>query len=193
MQIAVDHHNQPEIKTFGFWVYLMSDLVLFAILFAVFIVLGLNYAGGPGPKQLFSLSYLFIETMLLLTSSAAYGCGMVTLQQEKITRVLPWLTAAFLLGLGFVSMEIHEFHRMIMEGHGPSHSGFLSSFFALVGTHGAHVSFGLIWIAVMSIQLFQKGLTDAVYSRLTRLGMFWHFLDIVWVGVFTVVYLVNIK
>jgi len=181
--------DRLKIQMLGFWIYLMSDLVIFAVLFATFIVLGQNYAGGPSPKQLFDLPYLFGETMLLLTSSVAYGFGMVAMQQEKKNAVLAGLGAAFLLGAGFVAMEIHEFYGMIMAGHGPSHSGFLSSFFALVGTHGTHVSFGLLWMAVMMIQLLIKGPTVVVRSRLMRLSLFWHFLDIVWVGVFTVVYL----
>jgi cytochrome o ubiquinol oxidase subunit 3 len=167
----------------------MSDLVIFAILFATFMVLGQNYAGGPGPKQLFDLPYLFVETMLLLTSSVAYGFAMVAMQQEKTTAVQAGLVAAFLLGAGFVAMEIHEFQGMILAGNGPSRSGFLSSFFALVGTHGTHVSFGLLSMAVMMIQVTAKGFTAGVRSRLMRLSLFWHFLDIVWVGVFTVVYL----
>lgn len=181
--------DHAEIKAFGFWVYLMSDLVIFAILFATFMVLGQNYAGGPGPKQLFEQPYLFAETLLLLTSSVAYGFAMVAMQQEKTTAVLAGLVAAFLLGAGFVAMEIHEFQGMILAGNGPSRSGFLSSFFALVGTHGTHVSFGLLWMAVMMIQVTAKGFTAGVRSRLMRLSLFWHFLDIVWVGVFTVVYL----
>jgi len=181
--------DRLDMQMLGFWIYLMSDLVIFAILFATFIVLGQNYAGGPGPKQLFDLPYLFGETMLLLTSSVAYGFGMVAMQQEKKNAVLAGLGAAFLLGAGFVAMEIHEFQGLIMAGHGPANSGFLSSFFALVGTHGTHVSFGLLWMAVMMIQVMTKGFTAGVRSRLMRLSLFWHFLDIVWVGVFTVVYL----
>lgn len=181
--------DHAEIKAFGFWVYLMSDLVIFAILFATFMVLGQNYAGGPGPKQLFDLPYLFAETMLLLTSSVAYGFAMVAMQQEKRGAVLAGLVIAFLLGAGFVAMEIHEFQGLILAGNGPSRSAFLSSFFALVGTHGTHVSFGLLWMAVMMLQVITKGFTAGVRSRLMRLSLFWHFLDIVWVGVFTVVYL----
>jgi cytochrome o ubiquinol oxidase subunit III len=181
--------DHAEIKAFGFWIYLMSDLVIFAILFATFIVLGQNYAGGPGPKQLFDLPYLFAETLLLLTSSVAYGFAMVAMQQEKTTAVQAGLVVAFLLGAGFVGMEIHEFQGMILAGNGPSRSGFLSSFFALVGTHGTHVSFGLLSMAVMIFQVTAKGFTAGVRSRLMRLSLFWHFLDIVWVGVFTVVYL----
>ncbi len=185
------HYNSQEIKTFGFWVYLMSDLVIFSILFAVFAVQGHNYAGGPGPKQLFDIPYLFVETMFLLVSSLACGLSVVALQHGKRNQVLAGLIVTFILGLGFVTMEIHEFYGMIADGNGPTRNSFLSSFFTLVGTHGAHVSFGLIWILVMIAQLIKKGLTDGVNSRLMRLGLFWHFLDIVWVGVFTFVYLLG--
>jgi cytochrome o ubiquinol oxidase subunit 3 len=185
------NYTSLEMKTFGFWIYLMSDLVIFSILFATFAVQGQNYANGPGPKQLFDIPYLFIETVLLLTSSVAYGLSMVAVQHENRNKVLTGLIVAFVLGLGFVSMEINEFCGMIGNGNGPARSAFLSSFFTLVGTHGAHVSFGLIWMLVMIAQLIKKGLTESVHSRLMRLGLFWHFLDIVWVGVFTVVYLLG--
>ena len=183
--------SQMEIKTFGFWIYLMSDLVLFSVLFATFAVLMNNYAGGPGPRQLFDLPYLLGETMFLLVSSFTFGLSIVAMQHKKTKMVLAGLIVSFLLGLGFVVMEIHEFYGMVMAGHGPEESAFLSSFFALVGTHGTHVGFGLIWMLVMMIQVVIRGLSDGVRSRLMRLSLFWHFLDIVWVGVFTVVYLLG--
>lgn len=190
--IEMEHHDHLEIKTYGFWIYLMSDLVIFSVLFATFAVLGQNYAGGPGPKQLFDLPYLFVETMLLLISSVTYGMSMVAMQQGKKNMVLAGLLITFLLGLGFVSMEIHEFYTMVMAGNGPHRSGFLSSFFTLVATHGTHVSFGLLWMGVMIYQVVKRGFTDGVRSRLMRLSLFWHFLDIVWVGVFTIVYLLGV-
>ena len=182
-----------DVKAFGFWIYLMSDLVIFSVLFATFAVLGRNYAGGPGPKELFNLPYVFMETMLLLLSSVVYGFGMVAMQGGKDKAVLWALLVTFLLGLGFVGMEVQEFRRLMMEGEGPGRSAFLSSFFTLVGTHGLHVTSGLLWMAVMMVQLLKKGLNTAVRSRLARLGLFWHFLDIVWVGVFTYVYLVGLS
>jgi cytochrome o ubiquinol oxidase subunit III len=190
--VMTEHAHQMEMKTFGFWIYLMSDLVIFSVLFATYTVHGQNYAGEPDPKQLFDLPYLFVETMLLLISSVTYGFSMVALQTQKRNLVLAGLIATFFLGLGFVSMEIHEFYGMIMAGNGPDRSSFLSSFFTLVGTHGIHVSFGLIWIIIMMIQVIRTGFTDGVRSRLMRLSLFWHFLDIVWVGVFTVVYLLGL-
>jgi cytochrome o ubiquinol oxidase subunit 3 len=187
-----EHADTVEIQTFGFWIYLMSDLVLFSTIFATFAVVGHNYAGGPTGKDLFHLPYLFGETMCLLVSSAAYGLTMLVAHGGRKARVLLGLMVTFLLGFGFISMEIYEFHDMILDGNGPSRSGFLSAFFTLVGTHGAHVTFGLIWIAVMIGQVAAKGLTTPVRSRLMRLSMFWHFLDIVWVGVFSVVYLMGV-
>jgi cytochrome o ubiquinol oxidase subunit III len=180
------------IQTFGFWIYLMSDLIIFATLFATFAVLGRNFAGGPTGKQLFDLPYLLGETLFLLSSSATCGLAMLAVHDGQKQRVLMGLAVTFLLGLGFVSMEINEFHRMIAGGFGPDKSAFLSSFFTLVGTHGAHVTFGLIWMAVMIGQVAVKGLTSPVQSRLMRLSMFWHFLDLIWIGIFSIVYLMGV-
>lgn len=188
--VEVEEHH-AEIKSFGFWIYLMSDLILFSVLFATFAVVGHNYAGSPGPKQLFHLPYLFTETMLLLFSSMSYGLAIIAMHNGNKKMVLTGLVITFLLGLGFVSMEINEFYGMILAGNGPDKSSFLSSFFTLVGTHGLHVTFGLIWIAVMIRQVISMDLTSGVRSRLMRLSLFWHFLDIIWIGVFTFVYLMG--
>jgi cytochrome o ubiquinol oxidase subunit 3 len=187
-----EHPDTIANQVFGFWLYIMSDLVLFATIFATYAVLGHNYAGGPTGKDLFHLPYAFGETMLLLFSSATYGLAMLDSHKNKKDLVLRWLFVTFLLGLGFIAMEINEFHHMILDGNGPERSGFLSAFFTLVGTHGTHVFFGLIWMAVMMGQIITKGLTPSVQSRLIRLSIFWHFLDIVWVGVFTIVYLMGV-
>jgi len=187
-----EHPDTVANQTFGFWIYLMTDLILFSALFATFEVLGHNYAGGPTGKELFHLPYTFGETMFLLFSSATYGLAMLGVQNGKKGWVLMGLTVTFLLGLGFVSMEINEFHQMVIDGNGPQRSGFLSALFTLVGTHGAHVTFGLIWMGVMMAQVVIKGLTAPVESRLMRLSMFWHFLDIVWIGIFTFVYLMGV-
>jgi cytochrome o ubiquinol oxidase subunit III len=178
-------------QALGFWFYLMSDLVLFAAIFAAYAVLAHNTAGGPTGKDLIHLPYTFGETMLLLFSSATCGLAMLSMHLSQRDRVLMWLAVTFLLGLGFIAMEINEFRGMIIGGSGPDRSAFLSAFFTLVGAHGIHVSFGLIWIAVMAGQVIIKGLSSPVQSRLIRLSMFWHFLDIVWVAVFTVVYLMG--
>jgi cytochrome o ubiquinol oxidase subunit III len=188
----VGHHDTVAMQTLGFWLYLMSDLIIFATLFATYAVLGRNYAGGPTGKELFELPYVLGETLLLLFSSVTYGLVMLAVHDGKKKWVQIGLAITFLLGLGFVSMEINEFYRMIAEGHGPNHSAFLSSFFTLVGTHGTHVTFGLIWMAVMMGQVAVKGLTSPVRSRLMRLSMFWHFLDIIWIGIFSIVYLMGV-
>ena len=187
-----EHPDSAALQAFGFWLYLMSDLILFATLFATYAVLAHNYAGGPTGKELFDLPYVLAETMCLLVSSAAFGLVVLAMHESRRGLVLVGMAATFLLGLGFISMEIHEFYHMIAEGHGPGRSGFLSAFFTLVGTHGAHVATGLLWMAIMIGQVVSKGLTMPVQSRLLRLSMFWHFLDIVWICVFTVVYLMGV-
>jgi cytochrome o ubiquinol oxidase subunit III len=189
---AVEFSDTVAIQTFGFWIYLMSDLIIFATLFATFAVLGHNYANGPTPKELFDLPYLLVETLFLLFSSVTYGLVMLAVHNGKKQWVLIGLAVTFLLGFGFVSMEINEFYRMIAGGFGPDRSAFLSSFFTLVGTHGTHVTFGLIWMAVMIGQVAVKGLTSPVQSRLMRLSMFWHFLDLIWIGIFSIVYLMGV-
>ncbi|HKB59222.1 MAG TPA: cytochrome o ubiquinol oxidase subunit III [Gallionellaceae bacterium] len=186
------HEEAGATKAFGFWIYLMSDLVLFAALFATYAVLSRSYADGPAGRDLFHLPRVFVETMLLLTSSAGYGMVMLAVRAGRARVALFWLALTFLLGAGFILMEAAEFHAMILAGDGPDRSAFLSAFFTLVGTHGTHVSFGLVWMAVMMLQVASKGLTAAVRTRLLCLGMFWHFLDIVWIGVFSVVYLLGV-
>ncbi len=187
-----DGHDPASDVTFGFWLYIMTDCVLFASIFATFAVLHHNYAGGPTGKDLFHLSQVFAETLFLLVSSVAYGFAMLALYRNERGQVAGWLIITALFGLGFIGMELTEFRHLIMEGNGPDRSGFLSAFFTLVGTHGAHVSIGLIWMAVMMFQVMRKGLTLAVKSRLMRLGIFWHFLDVIWICVFTVVYLMGV-
>lgn len=179
-------------QALGFWLYLMSDLVLFSAIFATYAVLGHNYAGGPTGRDIFHLPYAFGETMLLLFSSATYGMVMLKVHEGRRDQVLIWLGVTFLLGLGFITMEVREFHALLLEGNGPDRSAFLSSFFTLVGTHGLHVACGLVWMIIMTGQVMIKGLTEPVQSRLMRLSMFWHFLDIVWVAVFTIVYLMGV-
>jgi cytochrome o ubiquinol oxidase subunit 3 len=178
-----------EEKAFGFWLYLMSDAVIFALLFATYVVMAPNHAGGPTGKTLFNLSRTFAETMLLLCSSITFGFATVAVRLGRPPQVLGWLGVTFVLGAGFVALEISEFTGMYQQGAGPQRSGFLSAFFTLVGTHGLHVSMGLIWILILAIQLLAKGLSEPVASRLFRLGLFWHFLDIVWIGIFSIIYL----
>ncbi len=186
------HESAGSNKLFGFWIYLMSDCILFAAIFATYAVLSHNYAGGPSGKELFHLPYVLVETMLLLISSLTYGFAMLALHRGNKQQVLLWLLVTFLLGLGFFGMEIKEFGQLIAEGNGPARSGFLSAFFTLVGTHGAHIFFGLIWMAVMMVQLALGGLTAVTRTRLLCLSLFWHFLDVIWIGVFTIVFLMGV-
>lgn len=181
--------EQYEEKEFGFWLYLMSDAAIFALLFATYMVMVGNTAGGMPGKDLFSLERAAGETALLLLSSTAFGFAAVALSAGEKWRTVIWLLVTFTLGAGFICLEVGEFWGMIQEGAPPERSGFLSAFFTLVGTHGLHVSIGLLWIAVMIGQVIFKGLTAPVASRLMRLGLFWHFLDIIWVVIFSVVYL----
>ena len=189
---AGEYPDTVSMQVFGFWIYLMSDLIIFATLFATFVVLGRNFANGPTGKEIFDLPYLLGETLFLLTSSVTCGLAMLAVHDGRKNRVLVGLAVTFLLGLGFVLMEIREFYHLVTAGHGPDRSAFLSSFFTLVGTHGTHVTVGLIWMAVMMAQVAVKGLTSPVYSRLLRLSMFWHFLDIIWIGIFSIVYLMGV-
>ncbi|MEM8701220.1 MAG: cytochrome o ubiquinol oxidase subunit III [Pseudomonadota bacterium] len=187
----LEHEEKKSLESreFGFWVYLMTDAVIFALLFASYVVLSKNSAAGPTSKDLFDLGHTAGETVLLLLSSLTFGVATIAMTSDHAGRVVLWLFITLLLGLGFLAMEMLEFYGMIAQGAGPGTSGFLSAFFTLVGTHGLHVAFGAIGICVMIGQVMIKGLTLPVRSRLVRLGLFWHFLDIVWIGIFSVVYL----
>jgi cytochrome o ubiquinol oxidase subunit 3 len=186
-----EHH--PENGTLlGFWLYLMSDCLVFGCLFACYGVLGRSYAGGPTGAQIFDLPLVALNTALLLLSSITYGFAVLQMQAGKRAGTLAWLFLTGLLGAGFVGIELTEFAHLIHEGAGPQRSAFLSSFFTLVGTHGLHVSFGIIWLLTMMLQVARHGLTGANRRRLMCLSMFWHFLDVVWIGVFTFVYLMGV-
>ena len=187
--LAEEEEKSLEAREFGFWVYLMTDAVIFALLFATYVVMAGNIAAGPSAKEVFDLTHTAIETALLLLSSLTFGFATIALGEKRTDRVILWLLVSLALGLGFLAMEIMEFSGMIAAGASPQQSGFLSAFFTLVGTHGLHVTFGAIGIVVMIGQLMTKGITKPVASRLFRLGLFWHFLDIVWIGIFSVVYL----
>ncbi len=186
-----DHHDHPPSNSvFGFWVYLMTDCVLFASLFATFGVLAHQYAGGPTGKDLFDIGGVAIETAVLLLSSITYGFAMLGAQQRKSGAVLGWLGVTFILGVLFLVLELREFSHLIADGAGPQRSAFLSSFFVLVSTHGLHVFFGLVWMIVLMIQVLRRPqLDEREVRRLTCLSLFWHFLDVVWICVFTFVYL----
>jgi len=183
------HHDDGSSTLLGFWMYLMSDCLIFSGLFATFAVLSHAYAGGPTGRELFDLKYVLGETMLLLVSSFTFGMAMLGMHAGQRNRVLGWMAVTFLLGAAFVGMEIHEFAGLIHEGAGPDRSAFLSAYFTLVGTHGLHVTCGLIWMAVMFDMVRRHGLDAVIRRRLSCLSLFWHFLDVIWICVFTFVYL----
>jgi len=189
---GAEHVHEPgEATLLGFWIYLMSDALIFASLFATFGVLRQNYAGGPAPRDIFDLSLVALNTALLLISSITFGFSMLAMDQNKVRATQAWLIVTALFGAGFVAIELYEFGHLIAEGATPQRSAFLSAFFTLVGTHGAHVTFGLVWIAVMLVQVGKRGLTSENKRRLMCLSLFWHFLDVIWIGVFTFVYLLG--
>ncbi|MBE2168732.1 cytochrome o ubiquinol oxidase subunit III [Cobetia sp. cqz5-12] len=187
-----EHHDTNGLKVFGFWLYLLSDCILFAMLFAGYVVLSQAYAGGPTGAEIFELDFVLVETALLLASSFTYGLAMLGMNRGDSSAVIKWLMITFACGAGFIAMEIYEFHHLIVNGHGPDKSAFLSAFFTLVGTHGLHVTVGLIWMALLIFQVKQKGLTEMHRGRLMMLSLFWHFLDVIWICVFTVVYLTGV-
>ncbi len=174
---------------FGFWVYLMTDLLLFSVLFATFSVLRNNTFGVPTGRELFDLPSALMETLILLTSSFTCGIGMIAARQGNKKQVLVWFGITFLLGLSFLGIELHEFSKFIQEGHTPQSSASMSSFFTLVGTHGLHITCGLFWMAITMVYIMKRGLTSNMVRKLTLLSLFWHFLDIVWIFIFTIVYL----
>jgi len=189
--LTEEHH--PENGTLlGFWLYLMSDCLVFACLFAMYAVLGRSYAGGPTGAELFDLPTVALNTALLLLSSITYGFAMMEMQDNRLRGTVIWLVITGLFGAGFIGIELREFAHLIHEGAGPQRSAFLSSFFTLVSTHGLHVTFGIIWLITLLVQLGKHGLSGANRRRLMCLSMFWHFLDVVWIGVFTFVYLMAV-
>lgn len=185
-------HHPENGSLFGFWLYLLSDLMIFACLFAAYGVLGRNYAAGPSGADLFDLRLVAANTAVLLLSSITYGFAMIAMQKRSCNGTIGWLLATGMLGLGFLGIELYEFAHLIHEGAGPQRSAFLSSFFALVGTHGLHVFFGVVWLLTLCVQVAQRGLSRENMRRIACLSMFWHFLDVVWVGVFTFVYLMGV-
>lgn len=176
---------------FGFWIYLMTDCVLFASLFATYAVLHGRTFSGPGAGQLFSQPYALTETLILLASSFSVGLAVLAMHRRHKSAVLFWLGVTFILGLSFLALEIREFHHLAAEGNSWRRSAFLSAFFTLVGTHGLHITSGLAWMGVMIGRIKSRGLGETSIRRLTMLGLFWHFLDVVWIFIFSIVYLMG--
>jgi cytochrome o ubiquinol oxidase subunit 3 len=175
----------------GFWIYLMTDCILFASLFATYAVLHGNTFGGPGPSDLFKLPYVLVETLILLVSSFTAGLATLAAMRRDKGQVLVWYGLTFILGLAFLGMELSEFSRLVVDGNSWQRSGFLSAFFTLVGTHGLHIATGLLWMGVLGVKVWRGDLTTILVRRLTLLGLFWHFLDVIWIFIFTIVYLMG--
>ena len=191
--VADEHeHAEGSSTMLGFWIYLMSDCLIFAVLFATYAVLGNNYAAGPSPADLFDLPLIALNTSMLLMSSITYGFAMLAMAKADVRMTQVWLGITGLFGAAFLAIEIYEFYHLIHIGATPQRSAFLSSFFVLVGTHGLHVLFGLIWLVTLMVQINQRGLVPANQLRLSCLSLFWHFLDVIWIGVFTFVYLMGV-
>ncbi len=183
---------EVESDVFGFWIFLMSDAVLFALLFAVYGTSLDATVGAPGPAQEFKIGSAFIETLLLLSSSFTFGMASIALKRDKrARRLVLWLVATLLLGVAFLAMEGHDFATMAADHATPDRSGFLSAFFVLVGMHGLHVTIGAIWTIVLLVQMAVIGRDQQVKVNLIRLSLFWHFLDVIWIGVFSFVYLMG--
>lgn len=175
--------------SFGFWLFLLSDIVIFASLFATYAVLSKATAGGPSGHDLFDLKNVFIETCCLLASSFTCGLMLLAAEHRRLQQFYLWAIVTWVLGAAFIGLEVTEFSQLVAAGHGPTHSAFLSAFFTLVGTHGCHVTSGLLWLLVMMAQVATLGLRTMVVRRLFCFSLFWHALDLVWIGVFTIVYL----
>ncbi|MDB5167581.1 MAG: cyoC [Candidatus Saccharibacteria bacterium] len=189
-QIADDVAVRDK-KTLGFWIYLMTDCVLFAALFATFAVLHTSTFGGPTGAKLFDLPFVLIETMILLTSSFTIGLAVLGSARGFKKQTLIWLVITFALGAAFLTLELTEFSHLVADGNGWDRSAFLSSFFTLVGTHGLHIAIGLLWLIVMIIRLWRFNFKQSDLNRLALFGLFWHFLDIVWIFIFSIVYLIG--
>jgi cytochrome o ubiquinol oxidase subunit 3 len=191
MSQAIVKQVEDSKTVFGFWVYIMTDCVLFATLFATYAVLHNNTYGGPSSAELFSLPFVLAETLILLTSSFTAGLGWLAARRGQTKLVLLLFGLTFLLGLAFLTLEIKEFRHLAAEGNSWRRSGFLSAFFTLVGTHGLHITIGLSWMAFLLSNILRRGITTVNLRRLTILTLFWHFLDIIWIFIFSVVYMMG--
>ncbi len=183
-------HDDAEVLVFGFWVFMMSDAVIFGLLFATYVSMSGATAGGPGPNELFELRAVFIETIVLLTSSLTMGLASLSMKHDRNDpSLIAWLGLTLALGIVFLVYELHDFVSMLDKGGAPSRSGWLSAFWALVPLHGLHVAAASLWLIVIAVQVVIFGQDSAVKTALLRLSVLWHFLDIVWVGIFSIVYL----
>jgi cytochrome o ubiquinol oxidase subunit 3 len=187
-----DHHDPEALKMFGFWLFLITDCILFGTLFATYAVLRFNTNGGPTAHELFEMPGVIAETFILLTSSFTSGIAVLEMNRGNKKGLILWLAITVLLGASFITLEVTEFMKMVHDGATISTSAFLSAFFTLVGTHGLHVSVGLVWMIGLIIQLSRRGITSVTKRKISMISLYWHFLDIVWIFVFTVVYLMGV-
>jgi len=181
-------HDEDDSKVFGFWIYIMTDLVIFGVLFATFIILRSATYGGPTNRELFEMPAVLEETLLLLTSTFTCALAMIEVHKGKKLSSILWFLATFILGVGFLALEIKEFIHFAQQGATWTRSASLSSFFTLVGTHGFHIFWGLVWMVVMMVRIAIRPLAPSSVSRIFRMALFWHFLDFVWIFIFTIVY-----
>ncbi|MBJ6363699.1 cytochrome o ubiquinol oxidase subunit III [Paenibacillus sp. GCM10012307] len=190
------HHSHEEehesLKTMGFWMFLITDVILFSVLFATFIILRGNFNGGPGPHELFQMPGVIAETFILLTSSFTCGLAVLSMNAGKIKGLIGWLAVTGILGIAFLTLEITEFVHMVNEGATISTSAFLTAFYTLVGTHGLHVTIGIVWMTGLIIQLKRNGLNVKTKRKVNNISLYWHFLDIIWIFVFSFVYLMGV-
>jgi cytochrome o ubiquinol oxidase subunit 3 len=196
LNLGADHgpqHDASEALMFGFWIFLMSDAILFGLVFASYVTLVNATAGGPGPHALYDIKSVFIETLLLLASSFTFGMASLALKyQHSTARLIGWLMVTLVLGVTFLDFELHDFVSMFAKDGVPSRSGFLSAFFDLVPLHGLHVAGGCIWLICLVGQIAKYGVDTQVKHGVMRLALFWHFLDIVWIAIYSVVYLAGL-
>lgn len=193
MSAHVNHTAEKQDKaSLGFWLYLMTDIMLFASLFASYVILRGGTNGGPAGGEIFNLEMIMVSTFLLLTSSLTSGLAFLALKRSDAKRALVLLGATITLGIGFLTLELYEFGELIMHGHGPAHSAFLSAFFTLVGTHGLHILVGIIWAIALGDYITKRGATPNAIRKFSLFTVFWHFLDLVWIFIFTIVYLLGV-
>lgn len=187
-----DHHDQESLKTFGFWLFLITDVILFGTLFATYVVLRLNTDGGPTGAELLEMNGIIISTFILLTSSFTSGIAVLEMNKGNKRGLILWLAITAVLGASFVFLEVNEFMHLVHEGATIGTSAYWSAFFVLVGTHGLHVSVGLVWMVALILQLSRRGITSVTKRKVNIISLYWHFLDVVWIFVFTIVYLMGV-
>jgi len=186
------HHDLESMRQFGFWIFLITDVILFGTLFATYVVLQGNTNGGPTGEELFAMPGIIASTFILLTSSFTSGLAVLSMNRGDKRGLIGWLAVTALLGASFIGLEIYEFYHMVHEGATIGTSAFLSAFYTLVGTHGLHVSLGLVWMTSIILQLSKHGITDVTKRKVNVVSLYWHFLDVVWIFVFTIVYLMGV-